>query len=133
MSRLPFRFFLRATEVCRLRGARHGAPFAARLILLLATLFAATTAHAAAYEGFDYPVRAAPATWTGGTGFPAGWVTSNTFPVVTAGSLSDPTGTLATSGNRVEGQFSLARAVGDRPGIAGGEYWISQLPHAPRP
>ena len=129
MSRLPFRFFLRAIEVRTSRRPRVRAALTARAVPLLAALTAANTARAAAYEGFDYPVRAAPSTWTGGTGFASGWTTSNTFPNVAAGSLSDPTGTLATSGNRVEylTEFSLNRLSNDRPGTAGGEYWVSFL------
>src|SRR5687768_141431 len=123
MFPLPFTFVLRATGIGPVRGPCHGAWSATRVIILLATISAATTARAAAYEGFDYPVRTAPATWTGGTGFASGWSTSNGLPTVAAGSLSDPTGTLATSGNRIEffDQFWANRAVNERPGTAGGE------------
>ena len=108
-----------------------------KLVAIVACLVAAAPAGAAAYDGFDYPVNSRPRqeisdpdTWAGGTGFgPAGWRGSGGFSTARAGSLSDPTGTLATSGNRVEGTgpFSLARVIGDQPGVTGGEFWVSFL------
>ena len=57
------------------------------------------------------------------------WNVLNGSPRIEAGSLGDPTGTLPTAGNRVQGTgpFGLTRDTADRPGATGGDYWLSFL------
>jgi hypothetical protein len=100
--------------------------------LLVASLIASTpmAGRAAAYEGFDYPVGAMPANSSAGNGFLAGWsYTNGVAPGVVAGSLSDPTGTLLTSGNHVAapGYFEMVRQAREKPSQTGGEFWVSFL------
>src|SRR5215217_8585552 len=60
---------------------------------------------APAYEGFDYPVGTPYSGLTGGTNFVR--IASNVASTVAPGTLSDPTGTLLTSGNHLEGSGTL--------------------------
>ena len=110
------------------RWARRGVT---ATLVTLAALAAANPARAAAYEDFDYPANTTHDTWAGGTGFvPAAWRDrTGGAPAARAGSLSDSTGTLLTGGNRVDHplQFSLARTIGEQPGLAGGAFWVSFL------
>jgi hypothetical protein len=78
---------------------------------------------ATAYEGFDYPVGAPNTAWNGGSGFGGGWI-PQVQGQIAAGSLSDPTNTLATSGNRAEGNF-MTRQVAR--GTTGSDFWVSYL------
>ena len=87
-------------------------------------------AEAASYDGFDYPVGTPYASLTGGTNFtPFSTFTSTVAP----GSLPDPTGTLLTSGNRLEGRTGssgsaaiLGYAVAPVARV-GDEFWVSFL------
>ena len=90
---------------------------------------AAPSARAAAYEGFDYPLGTLGENRFGGYGFRDYWRAGTDRTEIVAGSLSDPTGTLLTSGNHVsgEGLFAISRPITERPGDAGGEFWVSFL------
>ena len=106
------------------------APSLQRFAVALLLASASTFARAAAYEGFDYPVG--PATregLTGGSGFRTGWLISEPQTSIVADSLSDPTGTLLTTGNHLRGvsAFSLSRPLTERPGTPGTEFWVSFL------
>src|SRR5687767_8743254 len=97
----------------------------APIVVPLAMLSIVSSARADAYDGFDYaPGTAGPQ--NGGTGFVAGsrWQ----FATVVAGSLSDPSGTLVTSGNRIEttGPF-IERRVDQVMGTPGTDVWVSWL------
>jgi hypothetical protein len=129
---------------------RHRRHTAGRWIALtfLALSAAAPQVRADAYDGFDYPAghpeRAGfgivGSNWRGGSGFqdgttsftPQGW-DPGFFTSVTSvpGSLSDPTGTLPTTGNHVEtGQTSggsLGRRLGQTLGVSGTDVWLSWL------
>ena len=84
-----------------------------------------SSARADAYDGFDYPPgNAGPQ--NGGTGFVAGsrWQ----FATVAAGSLSDPSGTLATTGNHAQaGQSFVERRLEQVMGTPGTDVWVSWL------
>ena len=106
-------------------------PWGARLCLpiLLFVLCGVPSrrAHAAsAYEGFDYPVGTPNNVWLGGSGLQPRRL-HEFRGAIAAGSLSDPTGTLATSGNRVEGnQSTWGRQVDAVPSFDQ-EFWVSFL------
>ena len=100
------------------------------LIALFACLCAATFARASVYEGFEYAAGTPVGGLTGGTGFRSSrWGESNGVAVVRPGSLTDPTGTLLTTGNHIEGTSAYfpSRQISDRPGADGGEWWVSFL------
>ena len=78
---------------------------------------------AAAYEGFDYPVGTPTTNWNGGNGFAGRWI-QEVQGQIAPGSLSDPTNTLATTGNHADGNF-MNRQV-DR-GTTGADFWVSYL------
>jgi hypothetical protein len=112
---------------------------------LLALSATAPRVRADAYEGFDYPVGppqnvglgVTGSTWRGGSGFreggtfftPTGW--DDWFVTSAAGSLSDPTGTLATTGNHMETGSQSGGSVGRRIeqtlGTPGTDVWLSWL------
>jgi hypothetical protein len=58
--------------------------------------------------------------WNGGTGFTGRW--TDIQGEIAPGSLSDPTGTLATAGNHADGT-SMKRQID----FLAGEYWLSYL------
>jgi hypothetical protein len=96
-------------------------------------LAAAASARAAAYEGFDYPVGPHTAAWRGGSGFVDGTTTSTPngwFGGATSlgGSLTDPSGTLSVTGNRVQTeQGSIERRLAQTMGTPNTDVWISWL------
>ena len=100
-------------------------------VSVVACLAAANSAGAAGYEGFDYPPgSAAEPVLSGGSGFSSrNWTFGQGTPAVRPGSLSHPTGTLLTGGHQIQGvgPFSIARQIAERPGVAGGEFWVSFL------
>ena len=106
-------------------------PSAPALFAVVLIVSAPGFARAGAYEGFDYPVGPAPREGlTGGSGFRTGWLLSeHQRQSIVAGSLSDPTGTLLTTGNHLRGAsfFSLSRPLTERPGTPGTEFWVSFL------
>lgn len=73
------------------------------LICTISLVLAPTVlAQSLAYEGFDYTVGQSINTQTGGTGWANAWSTSSAANFTSfAGSTSDPTGTLLTSGNQI--------------------------------
>ena len=113
------------------------------VVVLLVVLAAAPAALADAYEGFDYavgPQRNRPlpelwgSTWDGGSGFvngnegmtPAGW-TSAFQASIGAGSLADPTGTLAGTGNHLVTGTGPHRRLAHTIGEPGTELWVGWL------
>ena len=98
------------------------------LPLLLAP---ARLARGDAYEGFDYPAgRDIP--MSGGSGFAPRTGSSGQVPwsiaaTVAPGSLSDPTGTLATTGNHLTPSFPPIRRLEQVMGAPGTDVWISFL------
>jgi hypothetical protein len=96
-------------------------------------LSAAPLAGAAAYEGFDYPVGRQSSAWRGGSGFvdgntpntPNGWFGGATS---LAGSLTDPSGTLAVAGDRLQTErFTIERRLAQKMGTPGTDVWLSWL------
>ena len=90
-------------------------------------------AAAAGVESFNYPVGPLSGA-NGGSGFATPWVAYNDSVApfagrVVAGSLSDPTGLLATSGNHVEGQNLTvpSRRMAGTFGTPGQELWVGYL------
>jgi hypothetical protein len=102
------------------------------IVVVCGSAFAISgTAEAApAYEGFDYPIGTKHANFTGGTGFrPSSGSAAST---VAPGSLSDPTGTLLTSGGHIEGTGGsratlLGYSAERRDLIGNGDFWLSFL------
>ena len=94
-------------------AASRSLPVASCVAILLAA--GAPAAGGAAYEPFDYAPGAPVEQWKGGSGFEpdpsfGGWEVGNGGPIaIAAGSLRDPTGTLATSGNHLVGTNSIAQ------------------------
>jgi hypothetical protein len=118
----------RSSEIGRnpigLRAARLFTPLAACLFCALVSRRAGAVP---AYEGFDYPANTPGSGWTGGSGFADAW-RNTTGGQIVAGSLSDPTGTLMTSGNRVDGRREfLTRDTATPYGTSGTEFWVSFL------
>ena len=112
----------------------HRRPLVRLLVACLAVTLAARFAGAAAYEGFDYPVGPNTAPLRGGSGFvdgttsdtPNGW---RPGAIMAAGSLTDPTGTLATTGNHLTGvrSFTVERRLAETLGTPGTDVWMSWL------
>lgn len=103
---------------------RHPRAFVAPVLIPIVLLASAPRAGAAAYEGFNYPTN--PTTpLNGGTGFLGAWPGGSP---VAAGSLTNPGGTLATSGNRVDvGVGFIERRLADVIGTPGTDVWMSWL------
>lgn len=102
---------------------------------LLAILAIAPPADADAYEGFDYPTGR-DVNMNGGSGFAPngpflGWIADG---AIATGSLSDPSGTLATSGNHVAAPgASLHRRLQQVMGTPGTDVWLSWLQRSGSP
>jgi hypothetical protein len=71
------------------------------LALSLSAAGASAAYGGTAYEPFDYAPGTPKTNWSGGSGFINKWQADGGS--IVAGSLTDPTGTLATSGNHAEG------------------------------
>jgi hypothetical protein len=109
----------------------------AAALVWLSLLSVASPAWADAYEGFDYPVGPRTTLWRGGSGFidgsgdlnmPNGW--NGSGGGIGAGSLSNPAGTLATSGNHLQltgAPQDLRRRLGQTFGTPGTDVWVSWL------
>ena len=96
-------------------------------ILFHVYAFSGSGAFGAARDSFEYPVgQFGPA--NGGTGFAGPWGGLLGSQVV-AGSLSDPSGLLATSGNRIEDRnvFAPERKLAGTVGTPGTELWLGFL------
>lgn len=110
-------------------------PVVSSIVPLLAFLAIAQPAGADAYEGFDYPTGP-DVNMNGGSGFAPngpflGWLADGT---IVAGSLSNPGGTLATSGNHVEGRgVSLNRRLEQVMGTPDTDVWLSWLQRSGSP
>ena len=109
------------------RRVIRGAALVAAWVLVFAA--SARVEAAPAYEGFDYPVGTQHSGLTGGTNFMR--VASDAASTVAPGSLSDPTGTLLTSGNHLEGPTGTAGTLLSYQlspfTLTGNEFWVSFL------
>jgi hypothetical protein len=105
-------------------GFLCGGGLGTALSLALLCVFCPTSARAAtAYDGFDYPVGTPNTAWNGGSGFGGRWI-PEVQGQIAAGSLSDPTNTLATSGNHADGRY-MNRQVAR--GTTGADFWVGYL------
>ena len=94
--------------------------------MTFALLAPAGRARGDAYEGFDYPAGPASAPLNSGTGFLGSWPGGTP---IAAGSLADPTGTLATTGNHLDDPTAvfLDRRLAQAMGASGSDVWVSWL------
>ena len=129
------------SEAVRLSGARRiltgrhvGSRVAPAVAVFLLALVPSRPARGSAYDGFDYPHRPAPSpnNYNGGYGFSDKWYFLDGH--LRAGSLSDPTGTLLTTGNHVGstdgiggGGTNAQRPIAQTVGTSGTDLWVSWL------
>jgi hypothetical protein len=106
----------------------------------LALLALPFVARADVYEGFGYPTGPRAAPWAGGSGFldgsgpgvSNGWTSTG---AIAPGSLLDPSGTLAVSGNQLQVttanfKFDTQRRLQQTMGVSGTDVWLGWLQRA---
>jgi hypothetical protein len=103
------------------------------IAIFILALVPALPARGSAYDGFDYPLQpSGQNTYNGGSGFSDQWYFLSGH--VRAGSLSDPTGTVLTTGNHVganggilPGGSAVQRQIAQTIGTSGTDLWVSWL------